>query len=155
MKGELRVATPEDAPGIVDLIRIGVKERAFHQRDPTPEGFTEFAFDSPPKGYHVLVYQLETGIAGYADSIVGKRGVRRVLGICVKPEYRRRGVGEKLFNKLMETFTENRCHKATLRAFADNQGAIDFYRSQRFVQEGYLKKDTEKRDAVIMSRLLE
>ncbi len=155
MNGELRVATPEDASGIVDLVRIGVKERAFHYREPSVEGFIEFAFSDPPEGFHIFVYQVETEIAGYVDSIAGKRGVGEVWGICVRPEYRRKGIGEKLFNKVMETFTENGCHKARLEAFAENQGAIDFYKRQNFIQEGYLKEDKEKRDAVIMSRFLE
>ncbi|MHA1909332.1 MAG: N-acetyltransferase family protein [Candidatus Thorarchaeota archaeon] len=155
MKGELRVATPEDASGIVELIQVGVKERAFHQREPSVEGYTEFAFDDPPKGFYVFVYQIGKEIAGYVDVVAGKRGVGEIYGICVRPEYRRKGIAKNLFNKVMETFTENGCHKATLKVFADNKGAIDFYKSQNFIQEGYLQKDEEKKDAIIMSRFLE
>ncbi len=155
MKGELRVATREDVSGIVELVRIGVKERVFHQREPSIEGYTEFAFDNPPKGFHVFVYQVENDIAGYADSVAGKRGVGEVWGICVGPEYRRKGIGENLFNKMMETFRASGCHKARLEVFADNQGAIGFYKSQNFIQEGFLRNDEERRDTIIMSRFLE
>ena len=39
MNKEIGEATEEDVPGIVDLIWVGVKERAFHEREPSVEGY--------------------------------------------------------------------------------------------------------------------
>jgi hypothetical protein len=41
----------------------------------------------------------------------------------------------------MNHFVGEICHKARLEVFLDNHEAIDFRRSQSFVQEGFLQKD--------------
>lgn len=110
------------------------------------------ASDNREKGFELLLCQIETEIVGYIDALVGKWGVGHFLGIFVKPEYRRKGIGEKLLDNIMEKFSTSNCHKAKLEVFADNQGAIRFYSNLGFVQEGYLKKDEDKRDVIIMSR---
>ena len=155
MNWEIRIATSEDAPQIVDLIRLGIGERSFHNREVSTEDFLMYAFDKRMKGFDLLLCQTETEIVGYIDSLIGKRGVGRILGIYVKPEYRRKGIGEALIEEIIDKFTIGKCHKARLQVFADNQGAFRFYTKLNFVQEGYLQKDQEKRDAIIMSRFLE
>ncbi|MFX1369907.1 MAG: GNAT family N-acetyltransferase [Promethearchaeota archaeon] len=155
MNWEIKVPTPEDAPDIVGLIRIGIEERAFHDRVISLEDALEYAFSSPPKGYNLFICLIENEIAGYIDGLVGKRGVGIVTGICVRPEHRRKGVGEQLMGRILDQFRLGECHKARTEVFADNQGAIRFYLRCDFIQEGYLKKDEGKRDVIIMGRFLE
>ena len=152
---EIRVASPKDAPDIVGLIGMGIKERAFHNRAVSVEGYREYAFDDRQKGFHLFVCQKDDEIVGYIDALVGRWGVGHISGIYVRPEHRRKGIGELLLVKVLDQFRTNDCHKARLEVFADGQGAIKFYSRCDFVQEGYLRKDEAKRDVVIMSRFLE
>jgi ribosomal protein S18 acetylase RimI-like enzyme len=154
MSREVRVASPEDAPDIVDLIRIGVEERAFHNRVVSDEGYFGYAFDNPPRGYNLFICLIDDEITGYVDGSVGKWGVGYVSGICVKPEHRRKGVGELLMDKILDQFRLSGCHKVRIEVFADNQGAVKFYSRCNFVKEGYLENDEEKRDVIIMSKFL-
>lgn len=149
------MATTEDVPYIVDLIRMGVEERTFHNRVISIEGFREYAFESRQIGYDLILYQIRNEIVGYMDSFVGNWGVGHILGIYVKPEHRRIGIGKKLMDKTLDEFLKSNCHKARVEVFTNNQGAIRFYTSLNFVQEGYLRKDEDKRDVIIMSKFLE
>jgi ribosomal protein S18 acetylase RimI-like enzyme len=115
------------------------------------EGFRRYAFESRPEGYEILVFHTENRIEGYVDYQV-KRGVGHILGIYVKRSYRRRGVGKRLMDRALEDFNKIGCHKTRLEVFAHNLGAINFYKQLGFNQEGYLHKDEEKIDIIIMSR---
>jgi ribosomal protein S18 acetylase RimI-like enzyme len=44
--------------------------------------------------------------------------------------------------------------KVRLEVFLNNREAIHFYRRQGFEQEALLRKDEEKKDAIIMSEFL-
>lgn len=155
MSLEISVASPKDVPSIVNLIRMGIKERAFHNREVSVEGYLEYAFDDRQKGFNLFICQIEDEIVGYIDSLVGRWGVGHISGIYVRPEHRRKGIGGLLMEKILDRFRMNDCHKARLEVFADDQGAIKFYSRYEFVQEGYLQKDQARRDIVIMSRFLE
>ena len=155
MYWEIRAATTEDVPYIVDLIRMGVEDRSFHNRVISIKGFREYAFKSRQKGFNIILYQIINEIVSYMDSIVGNWGVGHILGIYVKPEHRKKGIGKKLMNKTFDEFMKRNCHKARVEVFANNQGAIRFYTSLNFVQEGYLRNDEDKRDVIIMSKFLE
>lgn len=89
----IREARVEDVPFIVDMIRSAAEEGVFHSIDISVEEqrreFKNFAFENPPEGYLLLVCQVGDEVAGYVDSRV-RRGVGHILGIYVKPCYRRR-----------------------------------------------------------------
>jgi ribosomal protein S18 acetylase RimI-like enzyme len=151
----IRKARIEDAPTIVGMIRNGSDEDVFYSRrdsvEEQIEGFKRYAFDNRPKGYEVLVHQTENTIEGYVDYQV-KRGVGHILGIYVERDYRRKGVGKRLMKKALEDFKRLECHKARLEVFAHNAGAISLYEHLGFKQEGFLHKDEEKKDVIILSR---
>ena len=151
----MRVARIEDVPFVVDMIRSAADEGVFHPITLTVEehirAFRKFAFENPPEGYLLLICQIRDEIVGYIDSRV-RRGVGHVLGIYVKPCYRKRGIGKKLVDKTLHSFKKRRCHKARLEVFADNKEAIEFYTRLNFTQEGFLHQDEEKKDIIIMSK---
>ncbi len=155
MDWHIRLATSEDASSIVDMIRMGIDERAFHNREVSVEGFLDWAFTNRQAGYDLFLCQIGNEVVGYIDYQVGRRGVGQITGIYVKPEHRRKGIGEILIEKAIDQFLLGDCHKARLKVFAYNQGAISFYSRCNFVQEGHLRKDEGKRDALIMSRFLD
>ncbi len=142
---------------IVDMIRAGSAEGVFRSRNLSlgkqREDFGRFAFENRPVGYQMLVYQIEGTTVGYVDYQV-RRGLGRVLGIYVKPSHRRMGIGMRLMKKALDDFQGKGCHKARLSVLAVNHGAINFYKHLGFVQEGFLRKDEEKKDTVIMSKFL-
>ena len=158
--GSVRVASIEDVPSIVDMVRAGSEEGVFHCNpshsfsvEEQKESFRNFAFENRPKGYQVLVFEIEDAVVGYVDSEV-RRGVGHILGIYVRQNYRRKGIGEKLVEKTLKDFKTQECHKARLEVFADNYGGIKFYTHLAFVQEGFLHEDEETKDIVIMSKFL-
>ncbi len=157
VRESIRMARVDDVPFIVKMINSATKEGVFHSRVISVEEFRKFAFENPynrARGYQLLVWQIKDGIAGYIDSSIG-RGVGFILGIYVKPSHRRRGIGKKLMSETLKSFKRRGCHKVRLEVFADNSDAIRFYKSLNFVQEGFLREDEEKKDAVIMSQFLE
>jgi ribosomal protein S18 acetylase RimI-like enzyme len=153
----IRVARIEDAPFVVDMIRSAVDEGVFHFINLTVEEhireFRKFAFENPPEGYLLLICQIGDEIVGYIDSRV-RRGVGHVLGIYLKPCYRKRGIGKKLVDKTLHSFRKRRCHKARLEVFADNKEAIEFYTRLNFIKEGFLRQDENKKGIIMMSKFL-
>ena len=153
----IREARVEDVPAIVDMIRAGSNEGVFHSQafslEEQKEAFKKNAFEERPEGYQVLVSQVGSRIVGYIDYRV-RRGVGHVLGIYVKQAYRKQGVGKGLVRKVLNDFKRKGCHKTRLEVFAQNCGAIQFYKYFGFAQEGFLHKDEEKKDEIIMSKFL-
>jgi ribosomal protein S18 acetylase RimI-like enzyme len=153
----IRVARIEDAPFVVDMIRSAADEGVFHSITLTVgehiREFRNFAFENPPEGYLLLICQIGDEIVGYIDSRV-RRGVGCILGIYVKPCYRKRSIGKKLVDKTLHSFKKRGCHKARLEVFADNKEAIGFYTRLNFIQEGFLHHDEGKKDIIIMSKFL-
>ncbi|MBN2231049.1 MAG: GNAT family N-acetyltransferase [Candidatus Thorarchaeota archaeon] len=106
---------------------MGIKEKAFHNREVSDEGFLDWAFTNRQKGYDLFLWGEGLEALGYIDSIVGKWGVDYIAGIYVNPAYRNQGIGEALMERALDRFLVGDCHKAQLEVFADNKGAISFY----------------------------
>ncbi len=157
----VRVASIEDVPSIVTMVRAGSEEGIFHYNpshsfsvEEQRESFRNFAFEKRPKGYQVLVFETEDTVIGYVDSEV-KRGVGHILGIYVDQKHRRKGIGKKLIEYMLQDCMRQGCHKARLEVFANSHKAIGFYKHLGFIQEGYLRNDQENKDTVIMSKFLQ
>ena len=149
----VRRAFLNNAPQIVNMIKKGAAEGAFHHRTLSVVGFCKYAFEQPREGYSIFLCQIGDRIAGYVDSRI-KMGVGHILGIYVKPKYRRQGVGTALMERTINEFRMKGCHKTRLEVFADNQAAKGFYTSLGFAQEGFLLSDEERKNIIIMSKFL-
>ncbi|NHI90798.1 MAG: GNAT family N-acetyltransferase [Candidatus Thorarchaeota archaeon] len=155
MSMEIRTAIPKDASTIIDMVRMGIEEKAFHNRVVSVEGFLEYAFHNRGKGFNLFVCEIGDEIVGYMDSQMGRWGVGEISGVYVKPEHRKEGVGRALMKKTLDQFTLNNCHKARLEVFAENKGAVEYYNRLGFFQEGYFQNDEDRRDVIVVSKFLE
>ena len=86
----------------------------------------------------IFVYEVDGVIAGYAFCIYqettenGQLHHRKVLYIddlCVDAEFRRRGIGAKLYRYVLDVAKENGCDSVTLNVWSLNDSALGFYRS--------------------------
>lgn len=150
----IRRAFVKDAPAIVNMIRKGSEEGVFHSRKISVEGLCRYAFENPHEGYSILLYQIGSKITGYVDSRMNM-GVVHILGIFVKPDHRKKGIGTALMERTLNESRAKRCHKARLEVFAKNQTAKKFYTRLGFVKEGFLIQDEERKNTIIMSKFLE
>lgn len=95
-----------------------------------------------------------------SDEIAGFAGVMLVadeaelLNIAVKKEYRTKGIGQSLLNKVMEESGKNGAARMLLEVRKSNGKAIDLYKKNHFSvlgeRKAYYSNPTE--DAVIMER---
>ena len=92
-------------------------------------------------------------LAGYvgSQSVMGEADM---MNLAVKPEYRRRGVGEKLVQKLAEDLKAQKVYCLTLEVRASNAPAIALYEKLGFVpvgrRPGYYRSPRE--DALILRK---
>ena len=94
------------------------------------------------------------------DKVVGYVGSQTVIdetdmmNIAVHPDYRRRGIAEKLINALMDALRDKGSHGLTLEVRASNESAIALYHKLGFTQAGrrpnYYRKPKE--DALILRK---
>lgn len=89
--------------------------------------------------------------------VVGYCGMRIVLdeahitNMCVRPEYRGRGVGRRLLQGLKEEARHKGAHAMTLEVRVSNKAALKLYKDCGFTIEGVRKKYYQnKEDAYIM-----
>lgn len=105
---------------------------------------------SPEWWQHRIRQALESGrifVADCGDEIVGmvtlevalaswfRRHVG-VLGLCVHPEHRRRGIGRKLLTFALDEAAEVGLARVELTVWSDNSSAIGLYESAGFSREG-------------------
>lgn len=46
------------------MIRVGIEEKAFHDRVASVESYLEYAFDDGPQGFNLYICQIENEIVG-------------------------------------------------------------------------------------------
>ncbi|PKN01413.1 MAG: ribosomal-protein-alanine N-acetyltransferase [Elusimicrobia bacterium HGW-Elusimicrobia-1] len=78
-----------------------------------------------------------------------------VIDIAVRPEYRRRGLGRRLMDFLVEKSAEAGAKKIFLEVRPSNSGAISLYKEAGFVDAGRRVKYYKDEDALIMTRDVE
>ena len=130
----IRRATPDDAETILELVRA----LAHYEKEPdavqaTAETFrAQLAADAPP--FECVIAEIDARAAGFAlyfhnySTWRGKRGLY-VEDLFVLPEFRRRGIGRRLFQHLAAIARERNCARMEWAVLDWNQPAIDFYQS--------------------------
>jgi ribosomal protein S18 acetylase RimI-like enzyme len=82
---------------------------------------------------------VETEVVGFCDILPSAaEGFRHVgrLGMGVRPEWRRQGIGRQMLEACLSLAREAGIEKVELEVFADNVGAVRLYESLGFRPEG-------------------
>ena len=120
---------------------------------------------SRPWNHRMLAEELENQCAAFlvavdGDRVAGYIGSQTVLGwadmmnLCVSPDYRRQGIGEKLTLELERQLREEKVECLTLEVRVSNAPAITLYEKLGFQQVGKRPRYYEKprEDALILRK---
>lgn len=144
----IREMTPEDVEQVIAIERSAY---AF----PWSEGIFR---DCLRVGYICRVVELRAVIVGYCVMSTGA-GEAHVLNLCVREEFRCRGIGGRLLAHLLDVGREAAVSEAFLEVRPSNTSAIRLYQAQGFVQigvrRGYYQAAGGREDAVVLRRRLE
>ena len=151
----------EDAPSFWEALASVARERKYLLRtEPPPFERTEaFVRSSVEKNHaHYLAVQGQT-VVGEASIIPLSRPTMThvgVLGMFVVADYRGRGIGGQLLNRVTEHAWNSGLKRLELEVYADNAPAIRLYEKHGYVQEG-LKRyarllDEQYQDLIVMAQ---
>jgi ribosomal-protein-alanine N-acetyltransferase len=140
---EIRAMQEGDVPAVAAV------ERASYQF-PWSEGIFR---DCVRVGYLCRVVELAGEIIGHGVVSTGA-GEAHVLNVCVRPEYRCRGVGRQLLRYLLERSRALGMSEAFLEVRPSNTTAIRLYQSLGFeqvgVRRGYYQATNGREDAAVL-----
>jgi len=143
MKVELRVAEEKDCPRLLELIfELAVYEKAPEEVTVTLEEFAQAGFGSN-KVWNAFVAQADDHIVGFAlyyTRYSTWKGCRLYLeDFIVTEEYRGRGVGKLLFERVMQEARDKNFNGMVWQVLDWNEPAINFYNKYAAqIEEGWL-----------------
>jgi GNAT superfamily N-acetyltransferase len=131
---EIRFATRADIPLLKEFIcALAEYEKLAHECCPTEEKLDRTLFGAKPAA-EALIAHLGGKPAGFAlffhnySTFLAQSGLY-LEDLFVKPELRRRGVGQALFRRLAQIASERGCGRFEWSALDWNTPAIQFYES--------------------------
>jgi len=108
-------------------------------------------------GYVCRVIEVGTDIAGYGIMSMGA-GEAHVLNVCVREEYRNRGLARKVLLYLIDRASHAGMYEAFLEVRPSNTAAARLYDSLGFeqvgVRRGYYQATHGREDAAVLRRIL-
>jgi GNAT superfamily N-acetyltransferase len=132
MPATIRTATPEDIPQILAFIRA----LAAYEREPDAVTATEADLMrdgfGPNPFYFCLIAEIDGQPAGFAfyffnySTWMGRPGLY-LEDLFVHPEFRGRGIGKALLQKVAAIAVEKNCPRLQWEVLDWNTPAIDFY----------------------------
>lgn len=144
---EIRPMHELDVPVVVAI------ERSSYQF-PWSEGIFR---DCLRVGYICRVAEVGSDIAGYGIMSVGA-GEAHVLNVCVRDEYRGRGLARKVLSYLLDRARSAGMYEAFLEVRPSNTAAARLYHSLGFeqvgVRRGYYQATNGREDAAVLRRIL-
>ena len=130
----IRNATAVDAPLITGMIREFAEfEHELEQADITPEDLLRDGFRANPL-FHTLVAEWDGQTVAYAlyfftySTVSGRSGLF-VEDLFVRAQFRRKGIGKALLQRMAVIACEKNCDGMRWEVRDLNTPAIDFYRS--------------------------
>lgn len=137
----------------LDIPLVGAIERAGYQF-PWSEGIFR---DCLKVGYVCRIVEADGEMAGYGIMSVGA-GEAHVLNVCIREEYRCRGLARKLLLYLLDRARVAGMHEAFLEVRPSNTVASRLYRSLGFeqvgIRKGYYQATGGREDAEVLRRVL-
>ena len=144
---EIRDMTHDDLPMVSDI------ERRSYEF-PWSHGVFR---DCLLAGYQNIVLVREDKVAGYAVLSVAA-GEAHILNICVTPELRSRGYGEKLLDELLFRARATKVRQIFLEVRPSNETALALYRKKGFHQvanrPAYYQASEGREDAAVLAKKL-
>lgn len=137
----LRLATEQDVPAITEIFNQGIEDRmaTFEENPHTVEERLRWFLGHGPRE-PIVVAETEGAVTGWASlSQYSPRACYdRVeeLSIYVRRQWRARGVGGALMDRLLEEGAKQGVHKVVLHVFPFNTNAIALYRKKGFRKVG-------------------
>ena len=108
-------------------------------------------------GYQNIVLVRDDEIAGYGV-LSRAAGEAHILNICVDPQYRSRGYGEKLLDELLFRARSASVHQVFLEVRPSNERAIALYLKKGFHQvanrPAYYQSHEGREDAAVLAKKL-
>lgn len=147
----IRPAENKDKPQLIQFLNDFVEyHEKHHVISPELAPFEEYIdkdsyfqqvadwYLNPDKSF-TYVAEVERKVIGYISGFIEKRDSRKMdtKGVIedwfVYDEYRSQGLGQKLLEKLTETFKKQGCTHLSVNAFIDNKETIKKYRHMGFI----------------------
>ncbi|MCX2584104.1 MULTISPECIES: GNAT family N-acetyltransferase [unclassified Pedobacter] len=143
MNLKIRVAEAKDCSRMMELIHeLAVYERAPEEVTVSPEHFMEAGFGQNPvwKAFVAEVNDQVIGFALYYTRYSTWKGCRLYLeDFIVTEEFRGRGIGKILFEKVIETAKSGNYSGMVWQVLDWNEPAINFYHKyQAHLESGWL-----------------
>ena len=141
---------PMRASDVAEVVAI---ERAAYQF-PWSEGIFR---DCLRVGYVCRVVDVGGEMAGYGIMSVGA-GEAHILNVCIRDEFRCRGLARKILAYLLDRARSAGMHEAFLEVRPSNTAAARLYHSMGFeqvgVRRGYYQAAVGREDAAVLRRIL-
>jgi len=133
----------DDVPAVAETERAGYAY-------PWSEGIFR---DCLRAGYICRVADVDGILVGYGILSVAA-GEAYILNICIRPEYRCRGMGGKMLTHLIDLARAGEATDLFLEVRPSNVGAVRLYQSAGFqqvgIRRGYYQAENGREDAVVM-----
>lgn len=123
---------------IMQVHKLHIKERSDVYNDVDPMNFEEFKEKLLNGNNIYLVAEIENKVVGICFSqikeilnnkIMKDRKILHIEDICVDENTRRRGIGQKLYNQIVQIAKEKKVDSIELIVWRFNEDAIGFYES--------------------------
>ena len=131
---------------------LEIEKNAFEKKEAFPKEYFLEISKKWPEGF--LVAKINKEIVGYA---IGEKNkdLGLIVSVAVKKEWRRKGIGRKLVEKLLENFKKEGMKIIFLHVREENKEAINFYLALGFkIRELVENYYSNRENAYLMEKTL-